>query len=141
MQKKYPGFPKSKTALMSKSKFKVMLIVFFDINVLLMMEWVQEGQTVNQYYLTEVLRSLRKKLWKKCYSWVLRDGCFTTIMHTRSHDPICQAVSHQQKHYCAERYYARTYGKLATSPLPWPSGYCNDVISAELMATNWLWRR
>ena len=33
---------------MSLSKFKDMLIVFFDIQGIVMAEWVASGQTVNQ---------------------------------------------------------------------------------------------
>jgi len=37
------------------SKFKAMLFVFFDIQVIVMAEWVPSGQTVNQQYYIEVL--------------------------------------------------------------------------------------
>ena len=36
-----PASPRMKKARMSKSKFKAMLIVFFDINGIVMTEWVQ----------------------------------------------------------------------------------------------------
>jgi len=36
-------------------KFKAMLIVFFDIQGIVMAEWVPIGQTVNQHYDIEVL--------------------------------------------------------------------------------------
>ena len=62
---------------MSKSKFKAMLIVFFDINGIVMTEWVPEGQTVNQHYYLTVLATLRERvrkkrpmLWKN-KSWIL----------------------------------------------------------------------
>ncbi|VVC44527.1 Transposase, type 1 [Cinara cedri] len=62
---------------MSKSKFKAMLIVFFDINGIVMTEWVPEGQTVNQIYYLSVLATLRERvrkkrpeLWKN-NSWIL----------------------------------------------------------------------
>jgi hypothetical protein len=38
-----------------RSKFKAMLIVFFDIQGIVMAEWVPSGQTVNQQYYLEVL--------------------------------------------------------------------------------------
>jgi len=38
---------KTKKARMSCSKFKAMLIVFFDIQGIVMAEWVTSGQTVN----------------------------------------------------------------------------------------------
>jgi hypothetical protein len=37
-----------KKARMSKSKVKSMMIVFFDIRGVIMVEWVPEGQMVNQ---------------------------------------------------------------------------------------------
>ena len=36
-----------KKACMSRSKFKAMLIVFFDIQGIVMAEWVTSGQMVN----------------------------------------------------------------------------------------------
>jgi hypothetical protein len=35
---------------MSRSKFKAMLTVFFDIHGIVMAEWVRSGQTENQHY-------------------------------------------------------------------------------------------
>ena len=40
---------------MSKSKFKAMMIVFFDIRGVIYIDWVPEGQTVNQVYYKNVL--------------------------------------------------------------------------------------
>jgi len=54
-----------KKARMSKSKFKAMLIVFFDIKGIIFVEWVPSGQTVNQYYYKEVLIKLRERVRKK----------------------------------------------------------------------------
>jgi len=39
----------------SPSKFKAMLIVFFDIQGISMAEWVPSSQTVNQQFYIEVL--------------------------------------------------------------------------------------
>jgi len=39
-----------KKARMSRSKFKAMLIVFFDIQGIVMAEWAPSGQMVNQQY-------------------------------------------------------------------------------------------
>ena len=50
-----------KKAFMSRSKFKAMLIVFFDIQGIVMAEWVPSGQTVNQQYYIEVLTKLRER--------------------------------------------------------------------------------
>jgi len=54
-----------KNARMSRSKFKDMLIVFFDIQGTVMAEWVPSGQTVNQQYYIEVLTKLRESLRRK----------------------------------------------------------------------------
>jgi hypothetical protein len=74
------GFFNSRTPTsqrMSNSQVKAMMIIFFDIRGVIMIEWVPESQTVNQKYYLEVLTKLqeqmRKKipeLWKK-KSWIL----------------------------------------------------------------------
>jgi len=50
---------------MSHSKFKAMLIVFFDIQGIMMAVWVPSGQTVNQQYYIEVLKKLRDRVRRK----------------------------------------------------------------------------
>ena len=50
---------------MSRSKFKAMLIVFFDIQGIVMAGWVHSGQMVNQQYYIEVLMKLRKRVRRK----------------------------------------------------------------------------
>ncbi|XP_029341252.1 uncharacterized protein LOC115033209 [Acyrthosiphon pisum] len=65
MHWKTPTSPRMKKARMSKSKFKAMLIVFFDIKGIIFVEWVPSGQTVNQYYYKEVLIKLRERVRKK----------------------------------------------------------------------------
>ena len=47
MQWKSTSSPRPKKARMSLSKFKDMLIVFFDIQGIVMTVWVPRGQTVN----------------------------------------------------------------------------------------------
>ena len=37
------------------SKFKAMLIVFFDIQDVVVAEWVPSGQTINHHYCIEIL--------------------------------------------------------------------------------------
>jgi len=61
---------------MSHSKLKAMLIVFFDIQGIVMAEWVPSGHTVNQQYYIEVLMKLREcvrriqpELWRN--GWLL----------------------------------------------------------------------
>jgi len=53
-----------------------MVIVFFDIRGIVHMDWVPEGQTVNQFYYKEVLTNLHEwvrrrkpEMWKNS-SWV-----------------------------------------------------------------------
>lgn len=77
MHWKSPGSPRQKKARMSKSKFKAMMIVFFDIKGIVHIDWVPEGQTVNQHYYISVLATLRERvrrkrndLWRK-KSWIL----------------------------------------------------------------------
>ena len=50
---------------MSCLKFKVMLIVFFDIQGNVVAEWVRSGQTVNQQFYTEFLTKLRERVGRK----------------------------------------------------------------------------
>jgi hypothetical protein len=44
---------KTKKARMSRSKFRAKLIVFPDVQGIVMAEWVPSGQTVDQRYYTE----------------------------------------------------------------------------------------
>jgi hypothetical protein len=48
MHSKTHPSPRMQRARMIKSKVKAMMIVFFDIRGVIMIEWVPEGQTVNQ---------------------------------------------------------------------------------------------
>ena len=77
MHWKSPSSPRQKKAWQSKSKFKAMMIFFFDIRGIVHVDWVPEGQTVNQVYYKEVLTNLRERvrrkrpeMWKNG-SWVL----------------------------------------------------------------------
>jgi hypothetical protein len=56
---------KKKKARMSKSQVKETIILFPDINGVIMIEWAHEGQTVNQNYYLEVLIKLRERAWKR----------------------------------------------------------------------------
>ena len=62
---------------MSKSKIKVMLIAFFDLQRLVHHKFVPQGHTVNQYFYKEVLSCLiarircsRRDLWEN-KRWIL----------------------------------------------------------------------
>lgn len=50
---------------MTRSKFKAMLVVFFDIHGVLLTEWLPEGATVNQHYYIQVLKTLRERVRRK----------------------------------------------------------------------------
>lgn len=42
-----------------------MLIVFFDVQGIIIIEWVPSGQTVNQNYYAEVLANLRERIRRR----------------------------------------------------------------------------
>jgi len=65
MQWKSTSSPRPKKARMGHSKFKTILIVFFDIQGIVMAEWVPSGQTVNQQYNIEVLTKLHECVRRK----------------------------------------------------------------------------
>ena len=65
------GSPRPKKARKSKSKVKVMLIVFFDIQGIVHFEFLPQGQTVNQtiykkilWHLIRSVRDKRRSLWE-----------------------------------------------------------------------------
>ena len=77
MQWKTAESPTPKTAPMSKSKIKGMLIAFFDQKSLVHHDFVPEGETVNQYFYQQVLICLHDRvqcsqqaLWSD-KSWLL----------------------------------------------------------------------
>ena len=65
VQWKSTSSPRPKKACRSRSKFKAMLIVFFDIHGNVMAEWVPSGQMVNQQYYIDVLTKLRERVRRK----------------------------------------------------------------------------
>ena len=65
MHWKTPTSLRMKKARTSNSKFKPMLIVFFDIKGIIFVEWVPSGQTINQYYYKDVLIKLKERVKKK----------------------------------------------------------------------------
>ena len=74
---RYPHEPKPKKPRQSRSKVKVMLLVFFDYHGVVHSEFVPNGSTVNKEYYLEVMRRLRENvrrkrpnLWKE-NSWIL----------------------------------------------------------------------
>ena len=57
--------PKAKKPRQSRSKIKVMLIVFFGCRSVVHHEFIPEGQTVNKEYYLAVLRRLRGAIRRK----------------------------------------------------------------------------
>ena len=69
--------PRPKKARQSRSKIKLMLIAFFDTRGIVHMEFLPQGQTVNQHVYKEILRRLlrsvrekRRELWQD-NAWLL----------------------------------------------------------------------
>jgi histone-lysine N-methyltransferase SETMAR len=60
------GSPRPKNARMSLSKVKCMLVCFLDSMGIVHNECNPAGQTVNQYYYTEILERLRKRVMRVC---------------------------------------------------------------------------
>ena len=59
------GSPRPVKARKSKSKVKVMLIVFFDVQGIVHFEFLPQGQTVNQTVYKEILRRLVRSVREK----------------------------------------------------------------------------
>ena len=65
-----------KKARLFKSKIKVMLIVFFDVHGIAHLEFLPQGQTINQNVYKDILRLMRsvrekrRELWET-KSWLL----------------------------------------------------------------------
>ena len=56
------GLARPKKARMSKSKVKFLLVCFFDSIGIVPKELVPAAQRINQYYYTEILERLRKRV-------------------------------------------------------------------------------
>jgi hypothetical protein len=59
------GINGSKKARKYKSHVKVMLITFFDMKGVLHIEFIPQGQIVNQIYYVEILKLLHKTVYRK----------------------------------------------------------------------------
>jgi len=99
MQWKSPQSPRKKKARMSKSKFKAMVIIFFDIQGVIYNDWVPEGQTVNQVYYKNVLTTLRERVrrrrpdtWKNASRILHHDNAPSTQR------AICEEVFGEKQH-------------------------------------------
>jgi len=65
LQWKSADFQRPKKARQVRSKVKVMLIVFFDMEGIVHYEYVLQGQTVNQQFYLQVLKCLRLTVSRK----------------------------------------------------------------------------
>ena len=63
------GEPRHKKAWQCRYNVKVLLIAFFDWQVVFYHEFTQNGQTINKEYYLDVLRRLREAIRKN--SWIL----------------------------------------------------------------------
>ena len=77
LERKNASSPRPKKARLFKSKIKVMLIVFFDVHGIVHLEFLPQGQTINQNVYKDILRHLmrsvrekRRELWET-KSWLL----------------------------------------------------------------------
>jgi hypothetical protein len=57
--------PRLKTAHMSKSHIKKVLIILFDIKGIVHFEFIPQSQMVNQTYYVEILKRLREAVHRK----------------------------------------------------------------------------
>ena len=64
-QWKHASSPRPKKARQSKSTHKLLMILFFDSNGMIYMDWVSTGQTVTKEYYVEILRGFRKRYRRK----------------------------------------------------------------------------
>ena len=65
LQWKCPSSLRPKKARQSRSKIKLMLIAFFDARGIVHMEFLPQGQTVNQHVYKEILRRLLRSVREK----------------------------------------------------------------------------
>jgi hypothetical protein len=73
------GINGSKIAHMSKSQMKTMLMTYFDIKGTVHVEFISQGQTVNQAYYVEILKWLHEAVHRKSLNFgpIIR---FSTII-------------------------------------------------------------
>ena len=72
--------PPTKKARMSKFKDKVMLIAFFDIRKIVDMEFMPQGQTIQQSAYNEILRRFMRSIEERENCWRLSHGCSVATM-------------------------------------------------------------
>ena len=70
LQWKYLSSPLPKKARQLRSKIKLMLIAFFDVRGIIHMEFLPQGQTVNQHVYKEILQHLLHSVCEmRCELW------------------------------------------------------------------------
>jgi len=78
--------PRPKTSRLVKSKEKVMLVAFFDIDGVVHHEFSPPGQTVNGHFCVQVLQRLRDTVRRKrCDKWQGEWCVCITITHRATH--------------------------------------------------------
>ena len=65
MQWTSPSSPRPQKARMSRSQIKTMLICFFDIKGMVHHEFLEQGDTMNQYRYLDILKRLRESVRRK----------------------------------------------------------------------------
>ncbi|UYV67222.1 hypothetical protein LAZ67_4004429 [Cordylochernes scorpioides] len=73
---------------MFKSKLKCLLITLFDVKGLVNYEFVPEGQTINQHYYLDVLRSLREAVRQKRPEKWPKKNCVLHHYNARPHTAV-----------------------------------------------------
>ena len=110
MHWKSPSSPKQKKAQQSKSKFKALMIFFFDIRGIVHVDWVPEGQTVNQVYYREVLTNLRERVRRK-KTWNVEEWLLGSSPRQRAgtQRPDCQVVFDEAQDHSVGTYIVLTW--------------------------------
>ena len=111
MHWKRPSSPRQKKARQSKSKFEAM-IVFFDIRGIVHVDWVPEGQTVNQVYYKEAVTNLHERVRRK-KTWNVEEWLVGSSPRQRAGTqlPVCQVVFDE----------AQEHSVGTSTVLTWPS--------------------
>lgn len=93
---KTPKSPRMKKAKMTRSKTKVMLLVFFDSEGVVHHEYAPQGQTINKEYYVDVLKRLRESVRRK------RPEKWSTKSWMLHHDNAPSHTSHLVQSFLAK---------------------------------------
>ena len=92
------GSPRPKKAWMSRSKIKVMLVVFFDWKGILRHEFVPCGQMVNKQLYQEVLARLRDAVRRKRPELWENQTCCTMTMRRLTRHSLSAVIWQNIRH-------------------------------------------